>query len=144
MERTDQAERTERFDGEFRFPSLLAEGQRAQRRLLDLLVPLEYDDRVLFGIKLAIEEALVNAIKHGNGLDASRFVHIRYRADRSQFWIEIEDEGEGFAPETVPDPTIPENIERPSGRGILLMRSFMTECTFVPPGNICRLFRVCD
>ena len=53
--------------------------------------------------------------------------------------LEIEDEGEGFDPRSVPDPTTVENVEIPSGRGIILMRAFMTDVRFFPPGNRLRM-----
>lgn len=130
------------FEHILRIPSDTVEGQRVQNLVLEALARLEYGDKVVFGVKLAIEEALVNAIKHGNQLDSGKHVHVRFRADEREFLIEIEDEGPGFRPEDVPDPTAPENIERPCGRGLLLMRAYMTECDFVPPGNICRMRRV--
>ena len=95
-----------------------------------------------FGIRLAIEEAIINAIKHGNKLDPSKFVEVRYTIDEEHFLVEIEDEGPGFDPENVPDPTSPENIERPSGRGLLLMKAYMTECDFFGGGTICRMRRI--
>lgn len=130
------------FEKELRIPSDTAEGQRVQNLLIEELRAHAYSDKVLFGIKLAIEEALVNAIKHGNQMDRSKKVHVKYTINDSHFLIQIEDEGSGFRPEDVPDPTAPENIERPCGRGLLLMRAYMTECDFIPPGNICRMRRV--
>ena len=59
-----------------------------------------------------------------------------------QITIEVEDEGEGFDPGAVPDPTVEENLEIPSGRGIVLMRSFMSEVAYMPPGNRLRMVYV--
>ena len=55
-----------------------------------------------------------------------------------KFAIEIVDEGPGYRPEDIPDPTDPENLDRPCGRGLLLMRHYMTEMAVLPPGNVCR------
>lgn len=112
----------------------------AQARLLQdhieaELKSLHYEDREIFGIKLALEEALINAIKHGNQLDHSKSVTIDYRLTRECFEIGIQDEGGGFDPEDVPDPNDVENLERPCGRGLLLMRHYMTNVRFHPPGN---------
>lgn len=122
-------------------PSDTVEGQRVQEEILSRLAGCGFPEKVLFGIRLAIEEALVNAIKHGNQLDRQKSVHVRYNVSLKHFEIEIADEGTGFRPEDVPDPTAPENLERPCGRGLMLMRAYMTECEFIPPGNICRMVR---
>ena len=130
------------YDEQAALPSDPAEAFRFQDQLLTRLESLGYSREILHGVRLALEEALVNAIKHGNQMDKSKRVHVRYHLGEKSFDIEIRDEGPGFDPEDVPDPTAPENLERPSGRGLLLMRHYMTECEFVPPGNVCRMRRV--
>ena len=130
------------FDHEFTFPSDTSEAQRIQTMLLEKLQAQSFSERVVFGIKLAVEEALMNAIKHGNQMDPAKNVRISYTINDEHFLIEIEDEGSGFNPDDVPDPTDPENIERPCGRGLLLMRTYMTECDFIAPGNRCRMRRI--
>jgi serine/threonine-protein kinase RsbW len=90
-------------------------------------------------VRLALEEALVNAIKHGNGLDPSKSVRVHCDIQTDRVYVEIEDEGPGFAPEDVPDPTLDENIERPSGRGLMLIRSFMNRVDFNDRGNCIRI-----
>lgn len=131
-----------RYAHEIRISSTTHEGQRVQEDILHRLRQHEFSDKVLFAIRLSLEEALINAIKHGNRLDPAKMVHIRYSIDETGFAIEIEDEGPGFDPGTVPDPTLPENLERPSGRGLLLMRAYMTNCVWIDRGNICRMQRV--
>src|SRR5436309_7579944 len=95
----------------------------------------QFEDRVIFGIKLALEEALVNAIKHGNQMDRSKKVKISYEVSPDRFEIHITDEGGGFDPCDVPDPTAIENLERPCGRGLMLMRHYMSEVQFTGRGN---------
>jgi serine/threonine-protein kinase RsbW len=116
-------------------PSDPAEARRVQDDIERALKAFRFDDREIFSIKLALEEALVNAIKHGNQMDRSKSVHISYRVNHDRFDIHIADEGGGFDPEDVPDPMAAENLERPCGRGLLLMRHYMTEVVFHPPGN---------
>lgn len=130
------------FQHELQFPSDPALAQQIHADLLSKLKDHRFSDKVVLGIKLAVEEALVNAIKHGNQLDRAKQVRVRYRVDALEFVIEVEDEGPGFKPSDVPDPTAPENLDRPCGRGLLLMRHYMTECDFVHPGNVCRMRRV--
>ena len=116
-------------------PSDPAEARRVQEDIERALKSHRFDDREIFSIKLALEEALVNAIKHGNQMDRSKKVHIAYRVSPERFDIRIMDEGKGFDPEDVPDPMAAENLERPCGRGLLLMRHYMTEVVFHAPGN---------
>jgi serine/threonine-protein kinase RsbW len=120
---------------EFVIASDPLEASRIQRDIEGRLAAHHFDEREIFGIRLALEEALINAIKHGNGLDRSKRVHIRYHVQAQRFDIAIADEGGGFDPNAVPDPCADENLERPSGRGLLLMRHYMTEVIYHPPGN---------
>jgi serine/threonine-protein kinase RsbW len=101
-----------------------------------------FPDHDIFGIKLAVEEALVNAIKHGNQLDRTKTVRVAYQVDADRFDVEISDQGPGFDPGDVPDPTSPENIERPCGRGLLLMRHYMTEVNYHDRGRLVRMSKV--
>jgi serine/threonine-protein kinase RsbW len=96
---------------------------------------LGYTDRDLFAVRLALEEALVNAVKHGHRHDASKTARVRFQATPEQLIVEIEDEGPGFDPDGVPDPLAPENLERPGGRGIFLMRHYMSWVSFNERGN---------
>jgi serine/threonine-protein kinase RsbW len=112
------------------------------RALIEELRLLGYSEKDLFGIRLALEEAFVNAVKHGNRNDTSKKVRIRYQACTKQFLIEVEDEGRGFDPERVPDPLAPENLERPGGRGVFLMRHYMSWVQYSELGNtvtLCKL-----
>ena len=116
-------------------PSDPEEARRIQDDIERALKAYRFDDREIFSIKLALEEALVNAIKHGNQMDRAKKVRISYRISPDRFDIHIADEGRGFDPEDVPDPMAAENLERPCGRGLLLMRHYMTEVVFHAPGN---------
>jgi serine/threonine-protein kinase RsbW len=126
-------ERIEEF--EIFIPSDTTAGQSVQDRIVRFLEDLQYNDRDVFGIRLAMEEALVNAIKHGNRMDPQKSVRIACRISHRKIRIEIEDQGSGFQPESVPDPTADENLERPCGRGIMLMRAFMTLIEYNEAGN---------
>ena len=95
-----------------------------------------YSEASCFAVRLALEEAVVNAFRHGHeGLDASIPVEVSYDIDPKQIEIAIEDAGPGFDPRKVPDPTAPENITKTSGRGLLLIRSYMTEVRHNAKGN---------
>jgi serine/threonine-protein kinase RsbW len=95
----------------------------------EILVKLEkmgFSVREIFAVRLALEEAIMNAIRHGHHFDRSKNVQVRYRVTAEGFLTEIEDEGPGFDPNEVPDPREPEYLECDCGRGLLLMRSYMT------------------
>ncbi len=99
-----------------------------------------FSENDIFAIRLCYEEAVANALIHGNRRDPTKKVTVRCQFGPDWIRLRIEDEGEGFDPATVPDPTAPENLTRPSGRGLLLMRHYM-EVTVHPPGNIVELLR---
>jgi serine/threonine-protein kinase RsbW len=103
--------------------------------VITLLCRLGYDEDLRFAIRLALEEALVNAMKHGNRMDPSRSVRLKYRASPECVEIRVRDEGPGFDPCVVPDPTVDENLRRPCGRGIMLMRSYMDRVSYSCGGN---------
>ena len=126
-----------RQDGptEMIIPSDLDEVPRIQDLIAQQLKSRRFAARDIFGVKLALEEALVNAIKHGNRLDREKKVRIEYQVQHNRVDIVIADEGPGFNPQGVADPLAAENIERPNGRGLLLMRHYMTEVNYHPPGN---------
>lgn len=127
---------------ELTIASDLAEARRVQEEIEQALHASTYTEHEVFAIKLALEEALVNAIKHGNQMDPDKQVFIVYSITRERFEIRITDQGAGFNPEDVPDPTAIENIERPCGRGLLLMRGFMTEVEYHGKGNSVSMAKV--
>jgi len=123
-------------------PSDTSAGQLVQERIIGALEGLNYSDRDVFGVRLALEEALVNAIKHGNQMDPDKVVRINCQIEPDRVRIEIEDQGEGFQLSEVPDPTADENLERPCGRGIMLMKAFMNVIEYNSSGNCVILEKV--
>jgi serine/threonine-protein kinase RsbW len=123
-------------------PSDQDEARKIQLEIERQLTLLAYTDKEIFAIKLALEEAVVNAIKHGNQMDRGKRVRIAYRVHAERFDALIADEGAGFDPNEVPDPTAPENLERPCGRGLMLIRHYMTEVTYNDRGNLVRMSKV--
>ena len=95
-----------------------------------------FGDSDIFAVKLAVEEALVNAIKHGNQLDPTKHFRVAYTIDEKLFTITIYDEGPGSNPEEVPDPREECNLDRPCGRGVFIIRHFMTSVEYQGKGNI--------
>ncbi|MEE9218999.1 MAG: ATP-binding protein [Acidobacteriota bacterium] len=78
-----------------------------------------------FRLSLAVREALANALTHGNRLDEHKKVRLSYRVRGGTVCVCVADEGSGFRPEDAPDPLAPENLDRPEGRGLLLMRHYV-------------------
>jgi serine/threonine-protein kinase RsbW len=93
------------------------------------------DSRDYFGIQMALEESLSNAIRHGNKCDESKHVLVECKASGQQFWFRVTDEGPGFRPDDVPDCTADENLECPGGRGLALIQAYMTRVEYNKCGN---------
>jgi serine/threonine-protein kinase RsbW len=103
-------------------------------------IPGKEDD-----VQGALFEALANAVTHGNHQDARKPVRIRCRFEpRRCLSIIVTDEGAGFDPAKIPDPTRPENLGSDHGRGVFLMRTFMDEVRFEKGGTEVHLVKNCD
>lgn len=85
------------------------------------------DEQAAFGVDMAVREAIANAVIHGNKLDEDKFVTISVASSPDSLEIKVRDQGQGFDPGTLSDPTEEENIMKTSGRGIFFMRNFMDE-----------------
>jgi len=90
-------------------------------------------------VLIAMTEGVNNAIVHGNKLDAEKSVTVACAIDEKSLVFRISDEGPGFDYDNLPDPTAPENIEKPHGRGVFLMRHLADECAFEDDGRIVEL-----
>ena len=120
---------------EAQLPNDTTAGMRLLERIVTELHAAGFVQREIGSIELSVTEALVNAVRHGNGNDSGRRVRVAYSIEGAEFAIQIEDEGEGFVRQDVLDPTLAENVWRPCGRGLLLMRSLMNEVEFNETGN---------
>lgn len=113
---------------------------RAQAVVMGVMEQLNYPEASRFAVRLALEEALSNAIRHGHkGLPADTPVRLEFNARPDSIDLLVEDKGPGFDPDKIPDPTLDENLELPAGRGILLMRAYMSRVEFGPSGNLVRM-----
>jgi serine/threonine-protein kinase RsbW len=121
------------------YDRVIASDTKAARQVLDeMLAQLEaqhWQQRDIFVVHLATEEALVNAIYHGNDSNADKCVHVVCRLSGDLIRIEISDEGGGFNPSALPDPTSNDQLHVPCGRGVMLMRAFMSRVEFNESGN---------
>ena len=111
------------------------QGREVQSAIISSIEKYGFHKDSVFSIKLALEEAMINAIKHGNKLDPAKKVHVEARIDPRQAEIIIEDEGPGFDRSKVPDPTLEENLCKCSGRGILLIESYMSSAKWTKHGR---------
>jgi serine/threonine-protein kinase RsbW len=102
----------------------------AERTLLDLFAQAGCNGDEEYWIVTAVREAIANAVRHGNRAEPERKVRVEYTIEGRTVTIRIEDEGNGFDPEEIPDPTDPANLLRPSGRGIFYMKQFMSKVEF--------------
>jgi len=110
-------------------------GRQLLDDVLQQLDSLHWSRHDIFGVHLAIDEALVNAIFHGNSHDETKQVRFSCRLSPQRIRVEITDEGPGFDPDALPDPTTPCHLARPGGRGVLLMRAFMSRVEFRDHGS---------
>lgn len=110
--------------------------------MIDQLRDKNWDEQDVFSIHLALEEALMNAIKHGNQRDVSKKVEVRGTVSKSQFEITVKDEGKGFVRSEVPNTTDEGNLEKTSGRGLMLMEFYMSEVNYNETGNQIRMLKI--
>jgi serine/threonine-protein kinase RsbW len=125
-------------------PSEYAASRPVRQQILDSVAAHHYTPESTFAIKLAVEEALLNAIKHGNRQDSSKQIHLEATITPRQTEIIVEDQGPGFDRARVPDPTLDENLEKCSGRGILLIESYMHKVDWSHGGRRLRMLRKND
>ena len=116
-------------------PSATGAGRGIQEALLRAMEAAGWSQHERFSVRLSMEEAMVNAIAHGNRYDEAKRVHVRCWLRPDLVRIEVSDEGSGFDPACVPDPTDATRLECPCGRGLMLMRHFMTRVKYSPSGT---------
>jgi serine/threonine-protein kinase RsbW len=126
----------------FEFPSNFDTGCDVQAQILKEVERHGFNPNSLFATRLALEEAMVNAIKHGNKLDPKKIVIVEARVTRDRVEIEIEDQGPGFDRKSVPDPTAEPNLCKCSGRGILLIEAYMNSVTWSRDGRRVKMVRL--
>ena len=110
-------------------------------RILSTLEEKGFGRDDIFAVHLAVEEAFLNAVKHGNKMDPAKSVMIEYAVDPEKVEIRMTDEGPGFDPATIPDPRVGENLYRPEGRGLLLISAYMHVVEYSDRGNSLRMVR---
>jgi serine/threonine-protein kinase RsbW len=127
------------FGGRFVLASRSEDLVQFEEQFLPALERAGYDPSSVFAVRLALEEAFNNAVQHGSAGRTDARISIVCSVTPDQVTMEVEDEGDGFDPDRVPDPTADENLEIPSGRGIMLIQAYMSEVEFIQPGNRIRM-----
>ncbi len=128
---------------ELDFPSKIENISHVEKLIDDLSEKLSLSSEVYGNILVAVVEAVNNAIMHGNKLDINKNVKFKYDLNQDLLTFSVSDEGKGFDFNSVPDPTLPENIEKPHGRGIFLMKHLVDEIAFNETGSQVELkFRI--
>ncbi|MCK5655911.1 MAG: ATP-binding protein [Candidatus Aureabacteria bacterium] len=110
-------------------------------KILHILKELNVDEEKKFKIRLCVEEALINAVKHGSNLRPEAKIKVDFEIDKEQFKISIEDEGNGFDYEHTPDPTFEEGINKLTGRGVFLIKNFMDKVCFNQKGSMITMIK---
>lgn len=105
---------------------------------------MRFDSDAQDAIAISVVEACTNAIQHGHGHDPERIVHVTFRMHDDRLEVLVRDEGQGFDVALVEDAGAPENLLKPRGRGIFIMRSVMDDVSFdaTGPGTVCRLVKI--
>ncbi len=129
------ADLSSHFPESYSIPSDAREAGRVRELIADRLRQSGYAGEDILDIVQALEEAVVNAIKHGNQCDCRKRLRIAFCVGNDCFEVCVEDEGKGFNPDAVPNPVTEARLELPCGRGLLMMRHYMSEVRHVFPGN---------
>jgi serine/threonine-protein kinase RsbW len=121
----------------YRMESTLDSVNKAEEMADQMAAQAGLDEDTRSGVSMAVREAMINAILHGNAYAADKRVNLTFEQSGRDLVITIVDEGRGFIPDEVPNPLAPENLLKESGRGIFLMRAFMDEVRFrkLEPGT---------
>lgn len=114
----------------YRLESTLESVNKAEEMTDQIAAQIGFDEDTRGGISMAVREAMINAVLHGNKYDAAKRVNLTFEQKGPEMTVIVADEGNGFVPEEVPNPLAPENLLKQSGRGIFLMRTFMDEVRF--------------
>jgi serine/threonine-protein kinase RsbW len=125
----------------FTFPSDLGASREVHRAVMDRVEAMKYDEQSTFAIRLALEEGIMNAMKHGNKMDAGKTVHVEVKVTPRSTQIIIEDQGKGFDRTDVPDPCAAENLLKCSGRGLLLMEAYMDKVQYTRGGRRVKMIK---
>lgn len=124
---SDDAENMAAMRVSYRLDSTLESVNQAEEAATKVAEQAGFDEEQVARISMAVREAAVNAVLHGNAYDPGKKVELGFENTDEKLIITVRDEGKGLDPSTLPDPLAPENLLKQSGRGIFLIRAFMDE-----------------
>ena len=120
---------------QWELPSTIQAAEALCVELLETARQRGFEEEDIFAIHLALEEAFVNAVQHGNGSDPTKKIFVQCVVSGEVFEITITDQGPGFCLSDLPDPRCPENLCKSSGRGVLLIQAYMDQVEYNRQGN---------
>lgn len=116
--------------------------EKVSRRILSDLKKGDFPREDIFAVHLSLEEALSNALRHGNRMDVSKHIDVNYTVAEDRVEINVRDEGNGFNPDQVPDPRCGDNVYKIGGRGLFLIKAYMDSVEFSNNGKCLRMVRL--
>ncbi len=116
-------------------PSSLEAGHALIEKLMERLSGLGWEGRDSFHVQMAAEEAMVNAVKHGNHESPNKLVEVEFKVAPHRVYMRFKDQGAGFCPADLPDPRDEDHLECTNGRGVMLIREMMSEVHYNEIGN---------
>ncbi|QEG35253.1 ATP-binding protein [Bythopirellula goksoeyrii] len=125
-------------------PSTLTAYHDFVQEVLSVLEEFGWSKEILFGVHMALEESISNAVRHGNKHDPDKSVHVEGELSENRFYARICDEGSGYDPTEVPDCCDVENLEIPGGRGLALIKAYMTRVEHCENGKCVVLEKLLD
>ena len=124
------------FEGEnWVLPTYTKSFDRADKSFVKRLEDAGWSADEIFGLRVGFKEALNNAFIHGNKMNLDKKVYVNVKVNKNRIFVKIRDEGDGFKPGEVPNPLAPENLLKPKGRGLHLLKQFFDSVTYNEKGN---------
>ncbi len=112
---------------------------KAEEILAQIAEKTELSEEIYGNILLSLSEAINNAIIHGNKMAEEKYVTVTYEIDKNCIEITVSDQGEGFDPSNIPDPTLPENLEKETGRGLFIIKTLSDKLEFLNNGTTLKM-----
>ncbi len=124
------------MESKIEFVSEIININKAEKFVEEINEEYNLSEKVFGNILISVTEAVNNAMLHGNKLDKTKTVTLEYQLTKKDITFKVSDEGQGFDFENIPDPTLPENIEKSHGRGVFLVKNLSDEIEFLNNGAV--------
>lgn len=120
--------------------STFSELVRVEKFIEEIIADFQISDQLYGNMVICLTEAVNNAIIHGNKMDATKHISIVFQPEEDSWIITVKDEGSGFDYDSLPDPTLPENLTKPSGRGIFIIKNLCDKVEYEQNGSLVKLY----